>query len=111
LQIIVLYLESSVTTQSVIESKLTVLNPAFLEVLNESHKHSVPKNSETHFKVTIVSEQFEGTRAVKRHQMVYGVLAEELQPGKVHALAIHAYTPTEWQGQSPDSPNCMGGSK
>ena len=30
----------------------------FLEVLNESHKHSVPKNSETHFKVTIVTADF-----------------------------------------------------
>jgi BolA protein len=98
-----------VTTQSVIEAKLSVLNPEYLEVLNESHNHSVPENSETHFKVTIVTDQFDGARAVKRHQMVYGVLANELQSG-VHALAIHAYTPIEWKGTSPDSPNCLGGS-
>lgn len=97
--------------QTEIEAKLTALNPSFIEVINESHMHSVPKNSETHFKVTLVSEQFEGVRAVKRHQMVYALLSDEMQPGKVHALAIHAFTEAEWQGSSPTSPNCMGGSK
>jgi BolA protein len=96
--------------QSTIETKLSVLNPEFLEVLNESHKHSVPKNSETHFKVTVVSNEFDGARSVKRHQRVYQLLSEQLQQG-VHALAIHTFTPSEWQGQSPDSPNCLGGSK
>ena len=97
--------------QTQIEAKLTVLNPSFIEVINESHMHSVPKNSETHFKVTIVSDQFSGVRSVKRHQMIYALLQEEMQPGKVHALAIHAYDTQEWQGSSPDSPNCLGGSK
>lgn len=94
-----------------IESKLKAeLGPEFLEVLNESHMHSVPPNSETHFKVTLVSQQFESKRSVARHQMVYKTLAEELA-GPVHALAIHTYTPEEWPGQAPDSPNCKGGSK
>ena len=34
--------------------------PSQLEVVNESHMHSVPPNSETHFKVLVVSEAFEG---------------------------------------------------
>ncbi|MEC9059972.1 MAG: BolA family transcriptional regulator, partial [Pseudomonadota bacterium] len=39
--------------------------------------------------------------------------AEALQ-GPVHALALHTYTPTEWEtrgGQSMVSPNCLDGSK
>lgn len=97
--------------QSAIETKLTHLNASVCEVVNESHMHSVPPNSETHFKVTIVSAEFEGKRSVARHQMIYKLLAEELA-GPVHALALHTYTADEWQereGSAPQSPNCLGG--
>ena len=88
------------------------LNPSFLEVLNESDQHSVPVNSETHFRVVVVSEQFTGLRRVPRHQRVYKALAEELA-GPVHALALHTYTAAEWDERqsAPASPECMGGSK
>ena len=89
------------------------LAPKRLEVVNESHMHSVPPNSETHFKVTLVSESFEGLRPVQRHQRVYQILAAELA-GEVHALALHLYTPAQWQALnevSPESPPCLGGSK
>ena len=75
--------------------------------------HSVPPNSETHFKVIVVSLQFEGKRQVARHQLIYRLLAEELA-GPVHALALHTYTAIEWQGRAqsaPESPQCLGGSK
>ena len=100
--------------QAIIESKLTdALAPALLQVDNESHMHSVPANSETHFKVVVVSAAFDGKRKVARHQAVYGLVADELA-GPVHALALHTYTIDEWnerQGLSPDSPECLGGSK
>ncbi len=100
--------------QQSIESKLAAaLQPEALEVVNESHMHSVPPNSETHFKVTLVSDQFDGKRKVARHQVVYGLLADEIS-GPVHALALHTYTPEEWRERaavSPDSPQCLGGSK
>jgi BolA protein len=84
----------------------------YLAVENESHKHSVPPNSETHFKVTLVTDEFAGLRQVARHQKIYKVLADQMQAG-VHALALHTYTVAEWQqaGNAPESPNCMGGSK
>lgn len=93
-----------------IEQKLTALEPVHLVVENESHRHNVPANSETHFRIEIVSPQFEGKRSVQRHQMVYGLLKEELA-GPVHALAIHAYAPHEWQGEAPASPDCRGGGR
>lgn len=96
---------------SIIESKLRdAFSPEYLDVVNESHMHSVPPGSESHFKVTLVSAAFSGQRPVKRHQEVYRVLAGELKSG-VHALALHTYAPSEWQGVSPDSPRCLGGSK
>ncbi len=99
--------------QATIEEKLQALAPTFLTVENESHRHAVPPDSETHFKVTLVSERLDGLMPVKRHQQVYALLADELA-GPVHALALHLYTPAEWEasGQSrPDSPDCRGGSK
>lgn len=101
------------SVQNTIEKKLNDgFSVDFLQVENESHMHSVPPNSETHFKVTLVSGEFEGQGKVKRHQAIYRVLAEELAGG-VHALALHLYTPGEWAvaGAAPASPNCMGGSK
>ena len=99
--------------QSEIESRLkTEFAPHYLEVDNESHQHSVPENSETHFRVVIVSDQFQGRRSVARHQLVYKVLADQLE-GPVHALALHTYSPAEWteRDSAPDSPACLGGSK
>ena len=88
------------------------LNPSYLEVLNESHTHNVPPGSESHFKVTVVSSEFEGKLPVARHRIINKLLAEELS-GPVHALALHTMTPEEWEktGAAPDSPPCMGGSK
>ena len=100
-------------TQSIIISKLTAaLSPSHLEVVNESHKHSGPRDAETHFKIVIVTDAFNNKRAVARHQLVYKTLVDELA-AEVHALAIHTYTDEEWSAQpsSPDSPDCLGGSK
>lgn len=100
-------------TQKQIVLKLNALAPTHLEVVNESHMHSVPVGSESHFKVVLVSSQFEGRRQVARHQTIYQLLAHELANG-VHALALHTYTNAEWQlraAAAPESPQCMGGSK
>ncbi len=42
--------------------------PSYLTVENESHMHAVAPGSESHFKVTIVSEQFDGLLLIKRHR-------------------------------------------
>jgi len=102
-----------VSIAETIEQKLrAALEPAHLEVINESHMHNVPKGSETHFKVVVVSSRFEGLAPVRRHQLVYGALDVEMKqkPG-IHALAITSRTPTEWEN-SPEanaSPKCLGG--
>lgn len=85
----------------------------FIDVSNESHLHNTPPGSESHFKVIIVSAEFQGKLPVKRHQIIYGLLADELRE-QIHALALHTYTPAEWQARSqtaPTTPDCRGGSK
>lgn len=84
--------------------------PLHLEVFNESHMHNVPKDSETHFKVVLVSDQFNGLNRVKRHQSVNTCL-KTYMGDPIHALALHLYTAEEWErkNSAPDSPNCLGG--
>lgn len=100
--------------QQQIEQKLqTAFSPMHLEVVDESHMHNVPAGAESHFKVTLVTEQFNGQRLVQRHQAVNKILRDELA-GQIHALALHTLTPDEWfekGGTAPESPPCLGGSK
>ena len=87
------------------------LAPIRLDVINESHMHNVPPNSETHFKLVVVSESFVGLNLISRHRTINKLLASQLQNG-VHALSMHTYTAEEWQlrgGDVPESPPCMGG--
>ena len=102
------------SVQSQIESKLvSALQLKHLEVTNESSNHNVPPGSESHFKVVLVSHEFDGLNLVGRHRLVNKILAEELQ-NSIHALALHTYTEQEWydkNGHVPLSPPCLGGSK
>ncbi|XP_030015200.1 bolA-like protein 1 [Sphaeramia orbicularis] len=99
--------------EGAIRAKLTTsLNPHHLEVHNESHMHAVPPGSESHFRVLVVSAHFQGLSLLQRHRLVNEALKEELS-SCVHALAIQAKTPEQWD-QNPTlakSPPCMGGSK
>lgn len=92
-----------------IRQALASLQPQHLEVLDESHLHS--RGLETHYKVVLVSDAFEGRRAIQRHQAVYGALGGLM--ATIHALGLHTYTPAEWADGAdvPDSPRCRGGSK
>ncbi|KII80361.1 BolA family protein [Vibrio renipiscarius] len=98
--------------QEVINTKVhQQLAPQHLDVINESYMHNVAPGSESHFKVIVVSDQFDGLRLIARHRIINQILADELA-NHIHALAIHTYTPAEWSElqTAPDSPLCMGGS-
>ena len=100
--------------QKQIETKVqSALIPSHLEVINESYMHNVPPGSESHFRLVIVSEKFEGKSLLERHREVNRVLAAEIET-EIHALALRTLTPGEWSessGESPASPPCLGGDK
>lgn len=102
------------SVQADIERKIRdALNPEYLDVINESHMHNVPPGSESHFKVVVVSPDFESLGRVQRHQRINGILADELA-GPVHALSMETLTAPEWEARGQvrmDSPECRGGSK
>ncbi|NXQ92630.1 BOLA1 protein, partial [Nyctibius grandis] len=96
-----------------IRAKLAAaLQPTHLEVLDESSRHGGPPGAESHFGVVVVSGRFEGLPPLQRHRLVHAALSAELA-GPLHALAIVARTPQQWESDPsvPPRPPCLGGSK
>ena len=86
-------------TSDLITQKLTeAFSPESLRVVDESHQHAGHAGhrpgGETHFRLYIVSQAFEGKSRIERHRMINAVLAAELAD-TVHALAIKAQAPGE----------------
>ena len=84
---------------AVIRDKLTVgLSPVRLDIVDDSHKHAGHSGwrpgGETHFRVEIVAQTFDGKTRVARQRMVYDLLAEELSD-RLHALQLRTLTPAE----------------
>ena len=72
--------------------------PARLSVEDESSQHrghaGHREGGESHFKVEIVSDAFEGKNRVARQRLVYDALKDEFAAG-LHALALTTLTPAE----------------
>lgn len=81
-----------------IEAQLrSALHATFVELIDDSHLHvghAGARDGKGHFRVNIVSSDFEGLRTVQRHQLVYRSLGE-LMHTDIHALGISALTPAE----------------
>jgi stress-induced morphogen len=85
-------------------------NPTYLDLINESNKHNVADGSETHFKVTIVSEDFTNKNTVNIHREIYILLKDEMgekRDNKLHALSINAKTPKDWNNSVTETPDCV----
>ena len=80
----------------IIKTKLSEnLNIDSLDIIDESHKHANhAQSSGGHFRVRIVSEDFQDKSLIERHRMVYGILGDMLK-NEIHALSIDAKAPNE----------------
>lgn len=101
-------------TADQIHHALTEFCPTYVELINESAAHTgYFEGKQSHFKLVVVSECFVPLRLAARHQQIYRALGHLLTQagGTIHALALHTYTPSEWQalGNAPASPSCQGG--
>ncbi len=54
------------------------------------------------YDITVIGDLFEGLRPVKKQQLVYAALNEEIAQGNIHAVNIRTYTPAEWQALNAD---------
>lgn len=101
------------TTEEIYETLAAKFVGSIVQINNESDQHAVAPGSESHLRIVVASNQFEGLSLLARHRMVYEILAGYLRT-TVHALALHTYTVSEWEKRmkpAPESPACMGGSK
>ncbi len=60
-------------------------------------EHCTLEGDGRHWYATIVSSEFEGKRAVQRHQLVYSTLGAKMHTDEVHALSMKTLTPSEWK--------------
>jgi BolA protein len=77
---------------------MVALEPIRLDVINESHMHAghagSPGTGESHFRVLVVSPQFNGRSRVERHRLVNEALGDLLRK-RIHALALATFAPGE----------------
>ena len=87
------------TMQERIAARLTAaLGPTLLDIVDESDSHAGHAGARagggTHYRVQVVSAEFERKNRIERHRLVYGLLTAEFADG-LHALALVAKTPGE----------------
>ena len=71
-----------------------------IEVINESHLHEGHAgddgSGQTHFKLIMVSSDFEGCSRIQRHRMVLDVVSDFFSQG-MHAFSLNLFTLSEYK--------------
>lgn len=100
------YCAMSTPTTDIITKKIhDEFSPVLFEIYNDSSKHarhSAMRGStnvtESHFRLVVVSEKFQGKTQPARHRMIYSLLKDELTAANgVHALQLDTKTPDEYE--------------
>jgi BolA family transcriptional regulator, general stress-responsive regulator len=100
---------------TLLQSRITQgLKPSFLIIENESHRHKSRGETESHFKVLVVSDSFENVATIDRHRLVNKVVSDEDGGMPCHALSIKAMTPQQFASKPEavagfQTPPCAGG--
>ena len=88
------------TVKNTITQKLNAaFHPQHLDVVDESHLHAGHaghrEGGETHFRLHIISDAFTGKNRIDRQRLVNDLLADDMGPNKIHALAMKVEAPGE----------------
>ena len=49
------------------------------------------------FQIRVISTAFDGLMPVKKQQLVYATINEQIQSNTIHAVQIIPYAPAEWE--------------
>lgn len=81
---------------ALMKEKLAVLQPTYLDITDEGHRHAGHAGADDggHFNLVIKSELFVDKPLIQRHRMVYDALGDLMQT-QIHALSIRALAPNE----------------
>ena len=78
------------------------MDAAAVKVLLQNHLQDCEVHVQgegSHYDIEVVGNVFEGLRPVKKQQLVYAALGEQIADGSIHAVNIRTYTPSEWQSR------------
>lgn len=84
------------SARRILEARLQSLSPTFLRLTDESrlHRGHPGAASGAHFRLEIISPNFDGESSLARHRMVFAA-AGDLAAAGIHALAIKTFAPGE----------------
>ena len=90
----------------IVNTLSSFMNLVSLKIVNESFMHNVPEGSESHFKIVVVTNDFNNLSIIQRHKLIYKILDNLMN--KIHALSIHAFNEEEFKLNPViiDSPEC-----
>lgn len=97
---------TTISTTNVIEQKINdEFSPSIFKIRNDSAKHvhhairrGSDNSTESHFRLLIVSKNFEGKSQPVRHRMVYSLLQDEINaPNGIFGLQLETKTPEEYE--------------
>jgi BolA protein len=75
-----------------IYNKLSVLNPTFLEIIDESGSHighsGYNPSGISHIKIKISSNLLDGLSKIKQHRLIYVSLSDMIKRDQIHAISI-----------------------
>lgn len=74
---------------------LEKIEPVLLDVVDESWQHGGGPDAQSHYKIIVVSNQFEGQKLLARHRTIQAALADIIS--RVRAISLHTLTPEEWK--------------
>ena len=80
---------------NLIKSKISVEH-IYIEDLTHKHQHHKHYNGGGHFKLTVISDDFINLSLIKRHRLVYSILADMLK-AEIHALSMITKTTAEYK--------------
>ena len=88
-------------TRSLIEQKLSCLNPFFIELKDDSKNHQghvgvLSSGGGGHFILSLVSDKFAGMNKISRHKLVYSLLNDLILKKKIHAISMNLMTKEEF---------------
>ncbi|CCF60399.1 hypothetical protein KAFR_0K00440 [Kazachstania africana CBS 2517] len=73
-----------------------------LEIYNDSYKHvghsgvaASPNKNESHLRLEIVSDSFEGLTLPSRHRMIYKLINDEITKYGIHSIQLKTKTASE----------------
>ena len=81
------------------------MDAATVKVLLQTHMRECEfhvQGEGSHYDIEAIGAVFEGLRPVKKQQLVYAALSDQIADGSIHAVNIRTYTPAQWQARAQD---------